>query len=320
MTIERYVLPSGRIATLYTSQPAEAVEESRRTLIEGFGAVPENESARGAVAAAVAGENTPTLNQENEVNEIQPTTTPEHAATDVAAALALIDDGSPYITLEPGDALYQDVEPSFRKPAAWLGCDIEDARGWIHMVHPIDQDGNKVDLPGGDWYRQTIAALDTKLVQHWKRTANAAIRLGDLLVISLGEYTPMGPVDENGDVELVTLAEMRRRSDAEADAWEAAHADAIRAAMPAEATSFCVWDFSAFSDVQGVMYERDFGPVTISWPAEGSNGTVRVTGGPEVMVRVGNQSDVVDGVDELRKLASALMAAIPVVETATEVD
>jgi len=43
MSVERYILPSGRVATLDTSQPAAAVEESRRTLIEGFGAVLEEE-------------------------------------------------------------------------------------------------------------------------------------------------------------------------------------------------------------------------------------------------------------------------------------
>ncbi|WP_067194955.1 hypothetical protein [Microbacterium sp. XT11] len=82
MTIERYVLPSGRIATLDTSQPVAAVEEARRTLVEGFGAVPENESAPAAVAAANRGENTTSSSEENEVN-----TPIESPTTDIREAI-----------------------------------------------------------------------------------------------------------------------------------------------------------------------------------------------------------------------------------------
>ncbi|MFK4759654.1 hypothetical protein ACI3KS_01830 [Microbacterium sp. ZW T5_45] len=57
MSVERYVLPSGRIATLDTSQPASAVAEARRTLVEGFGAVLEHEEGPAAAATADEAEN-----------------------------------------------------------------------------------------------------------------------------------------------------------------------------------------------------------------------------------------------------------------------
>ena len=68
MSVERYVLPSGRIATLDTSQPAEAVEESRRTLVEGFGAVLEQEEGPDAAATAVEPEFPATPSHGEETN------------------------------------------------------------------------------------------------------------------------------------------------------------------------------------------------------------------------------------------------------------
>lgn len=263
----------------------------------------------------VEGQSTTIPEEENEMSH-QDTTALEHAATHVATVLAEIDASEHgYIDIEPADPLYREIAPSFRKPVESLDGPLEDFRGWTHMVYPIDADGRKVELPGGIWWREKIAEHRPDVVRYWKRNANTAIRVGGLLVISLGEYTPVGGIDENGEVEFVMLDELRRRADVAKDAWEAEHADVIKAAMPAEATTFEVWDFDGPDRSVGVLYEREIGPVTLSWSASVEGGCVtRIGTAPSVLVEIGNKSDEVGGVAEMRELVSALTSAIALLE------
>lgn len=271
--------------------------------------------ARSAVGAATAGEDLNT--REGEPIMDQDTTTPEHSATDVAEALRLIDEGHAHvIDLEPSDALYQDIADAFTKPLDWV--EEADESKWLHMAYPVDGEGRYVKLPGGDWWVRHIMHLDPGAVRYWQTHPNSAIHVGELLVISLGEYQYVGRTEtEDGPVaEFITFDEARRRRDEAKDAWTETNLAAIIAAQPAQATSWDVWDFAEWSDSQGVMYEHEIGPVTIAWTADAQDGVVTVKG-LEVQVRVGDKSEMIGGVDEMRELAAALMAAIPVIEEAT---
>ncbi|MDR6868160.1 hypothetical protein J2Y69_002771 [Microbacterium resistens] len=276
-------------------------------------------NAPGAVAAA-GGEIT-TDSAGMEASMTNDTTTVDYTATDVAAALAEIDASEHgCIDLEPSDALYQDVAPSFKKPADWLGCAVGDAAGCMHMAHPVDQNGRKVEIPAGDWWQEQIAKHSTATLRYWKRNANAAIRVGELLAISLGMYLVAGERVEDGEpvVELITAAERRRRDRENERAWAAAHPE-VMAAMPVWADDVSV----GLDGVEGVelWFERHIGPVSLSRPARHVDGRLifdDATSTPYVAIDRDNIEELT--VDAMRELASSLMTAVGVIEGATLVE
>ncbi|WP_372968541.1 hypothetical protein [Microbacterium sp.] len=263
-------------------------------------------------------ENTPTPDQEKEMNDTSMTETTDNceAVKRLFAEIAECPEGH-FVILTLEDPFFQDPQPVRVKRAAELdGLEVGE---FVHLAPIFDADGRKLDEPGDEWWKAALADVDFDTWRSWRITPNAALRLGDVVAVSLGEYQFERTllVDGVEVAELITLDEIRRRSDAQKDAWIAEHAEAIEAARPAEATSVDVWDFNPRSNGQGILYVREFGPVSLSWSADVVDGVVSFRAGVDVMVHVGTTSEVVPGVDEMRELASALMAAIPTVEAAT---
>ncbi|MFK0401041.1 hypothetical protein ACIQTT_01795 [Microbacterium sp. NPDC090225] len=244
-------------------------------------------------------------------------TTPTYPSAAVAAALHLIDSGSvPCIDLEEGDVLWQAIPAAVIKPAAWLGERYE-LNGLIHTALPLDAEGRKVPLPDGPAWCTEVAALPTNVMQYWKSTPNSAIRIGDLLVISLGYMIPSAPVEVDGErfVEMVTPEEARRRDRVAKEEWLAAHPE-VRASKPEWAESMAI-EWEGYPSEISVLYERVIGAVTISLAGVVEDGRLsfdRDT--PDVLVKAGNMCEEIGGLVEMRSLAASLMAAIPVLEEA----
>ncbi len=111
------------------------------------------------------------------------------------------------------------------------------------------------------------------------------------------------------------LAEWNARSRAERDAWLAEHPELLTATLWHE--KVYVEDLDGFEGVE-ILFERDFGPVRLIQRATHSNGVLTWdddTTAPNVIVDDRYREEL--SVEQIRELASALMAAIPVVEEAT---
>lgn len=243
--------------------------------------------------------------------------TPSGLAAAVAEALGMIDAPGPrVIEFEPGDTLYTDPRQVLTIPAECVGKPNE--AGWITFAEFYDVDGNDVSL--SDEYRaHHLSRIPKAELQGFLRDPNSGVRIGDYLAVSCGEVQIDHEFERKGVrmIELVTFVERERRRVAEREAWIALHSDAIQEGMPVGASTFDVWDFRSADEPVGVLFEQEIGPIKLSWSAEVTNGAVtRVDPAPAVLVEVGRSNDEIGGVAEMRTLAAALMAAIPVVESA----
>ena len=111
------------------------------------------------------------------------------------------------------------------------------------------------------------------------------------------------------------LAEWKARSRTDRDAWLAEHPELLTATSWHERVY--VEDLDGFEGVE-ILFERDFGPVRLIQRATHSDGVLTWdddTTAPNVIVDDRYREEL--SVEQIRELASALMAAIPVVEEAT---
>ncbi|WP_141873014.1 hypothetical protein [Microbacterium saperdae] len=297
--------------------------DALRALLRSQGAVPEEEGPE-AAATAVEAENTPTPSQEHMMNKNQDTVVPQFSSTAVIQALAVIDalPHDKYFHFEPGDELYQEIPAVVVKPLAWMGSDPVgwDQDTWVHRVLPLDLEGRKVDVLGAEW-DDALSAAPPGLVATWRVTANAAIRIGDLLVISLGQFFPHREVEVDGApmVELVTFAETLRRKQEAKTAWLDAH-PTIAAHKPGWAERVIVEaidERNPEADVE-IWFERDFGPVHLTKCATYNGGTLTWADGsdaPSIHIDRDKREDMT--LDGMRELAFALPEAISVVEAAS---
>lgn len=264
-----------------------------------------------------------TNSQGGEPIMIQTTTTPLYDAAAVIEALAMIDavPDDQYFHFEPGDELYQEVPAVIMKALAWMDGEPVgwDQGTWVHRVLPLDVEGRKVEVIEEAWV-DALRAVPRRVKETWRVTANAAIRVGDLLVVSLGLVFPDREVLVDGEpmVELVTFAEMQRRKQAVKVAWLDAHPE-IMANKPAWAKRVSV-DAIDKEDDDGeveIWFEREVGPVQLSKYANYRNGTLAWADGsdaPSVSIDRDKCENIT--LDGMREIAAALMAAIPVVEAA----
>lgn len=271
-----------------------------------------------AVGAAAEAEIVSCPIPEENTNMDKTTSAPEYSATDVAEALAMIDAGDvPCVDIDEDDDLYQDVPAVVLKPLSWLGASVEES-GWIHRVVPIDATGRKA--PSDEWPDFSGADVSPQVRRYWQHTPNSAIRVGDQLAVSHGMVLPVAEkvIDGERMVELVTHEELQRRQRAEKDGWLAAH--------PEIASMSLGWGAKVSVDtlngVDGVdlWWEREFGrAVRMSRHASYRAGVLTYDDDsttPDVIVDRDFVEDL--SLDDMRELASALMAAIPVMEAAIE--
>lgn len=148
-------------------------------------------------------------------------------------------------------------------------------------------------------------------------SAVGAAAEGQIVSVPISEENPnmdiIADTTDNREDEGETLAEWNARDKAERAAWLVEHPEAD-AAKPDWATKVGVeWEPDG---AHSITYDREFGHVLLSRWAVWDHGTVRFMAGttdPEVVVVL---RDEVLTVTQMRELASALMAAIPVVEAA----
>lgn len=114
-----------------------------------------------------------------------------------------------HIDLDPGDVLYCTIESSILRPVSWLCVPLEEHVGQEYPVHVLDRHGRVAELP-----HRYIRAISDQVRIYWRGTPNSAIRLGDLLLISLGPYEPWDLVQFGGEqmIEALTPDESIRRS------------------------------------------------------------------------------------------------------------
>lgn len=113
-------------------------------------------------------------------------TTPTHIATDVAEALAAIDNiGRGCVEFVPGEPLYQEPVGTFVVSADQVHR--VDVFGVAHLMRLIDRDGRDVDC-SADYWAEHSRHTDPTDVRSWRRGINGGIRLGDLLAVSYGDY------------------------------------------------------------------------------------------------------------------------------------
>lgn len=161
----------------------------------------------------VEGDNQNTNSQGGEPIVNQNTASPSRdaiLAEAVEAAFARIEHSEHgYINLDPGDVLYCTIESSILRPMSWLCVPIEEHVGQEYPVHVLDRHGRVAELPHG-----YIRAISAQVRIYWRGTPNCAIRLGDLLLISLGPYEPRDLVNVGGEemIEALTADESMRRS------------------------------------------------------------------------------------------------------------
>ncbi|MEV7631991.1 hypothetical protein AB0N64_06245 [Microbacterium sp. NPDC089318] len=315
--VERWRMPSGRIATIELRQSQKAIDDARDLLRTYGGAVPLNESAPDAVAAAVEGENTSTR-EEKIMRYTQSTNEQIATATDVAELFADIDATAEgyYPIIAPDDPLYQEISGVDYKPLSWLDWLADPTIGfcgsWTSRSLAVDAEGRRADFPPAD----ALAAVPADLYRAWRQTPNAAIRVGALLLISLGEWLPMRKVEVDGEtvVEIVTLDEIRRRQQAEKDAWLDDHPE-VRSAVP--------WADSMGVDVIGddgeveVWFEKAFGPVRFAQYAVHKDGRLRFGDGSSAPnVVIDKHEDLTVG--DMRSLIAGLTAAVEALEAVSK--
>lgn len=254
------------------------------------------------------------------MNKNQTTTAPLFSATDVAEALALIDSGDvPCIDLTPDDSLWQDVPEILVKPLAWMDGEPVgwDQGAWVHRVLPLDAEGRKVALPSSlEWGIET-AALPPRVKAYWLRTPNSAVRVGELLVISLGHVFPNAEIDVDGErmVELISPTELHRRQRQDNEAWLAEHPDVV-AARRDWMQSIVVENLEGLEGVE-IHCERDLGPVNLAKYATYADGRLRWDDGDDApYVSLATKYREGLSVQDMRDLVDALMKAIPLVEDA----
>ncbi len=258
---------------------------------------------------------TTTPEQEKEMNNAILTETTDNRET-VRDVFAEIHSIGPIVRLLPAHALFQQVPAVMFKTAEQLDdAVIELDLGWYFYATVLDIDGRAVTtgLPEELWdaYRSSYSPRDRQL---FEATPNAALRLGDFLVISHGSYTPVSKTTVDGvdGFEVITLDERRRRERAERAGYADRHQE-VRAMCPWWADNTSV----EAVDEQGadLIYDFTIGPVSMSLGARHENG--RVTYDDESMrpfVSLAKwealeESDMVD-------LIGALMTALPLVRDA----
>lgn len=216
---------------------------------------------------------TPTPETENEMNS-QDTTAPQYTATDVAEALRLIDSGPvPCIDISADDALWQDIAPVWSQTVAELGGTFENLEP-VHRALPLDRNGRKVNLPADRIWRQQVVKVPAEVLRYWRTTPNSAIRVGELLIISLGMVIPQDPIEVDGEqvVEFITSEEQRRRWAVVKEQWISDHPE-IAASKPVWAETFGV-DAVDDDGAADVWFEREMGVVRLSKHAEFRDGAL----------------------------------------------
>lgn len=273
-------------------------------------------NAPAAVGAADEGENTSPPNEEQNMNTPIIADVREEVQR-IFKELAECLEGQ-FVILEPSDALYQEPRPVRLKPVSEFGGKFR-IGDLIDLAPVFDENGVRVEEPGSEWWASAFAEVGMTGWYRWMRTPNGVIRVGDRLVVAVGSYQVVGTrvVDGVEVAELITLEEHNRRQREAQEAWTESHLRLILASMPVGATSYEVWDFVSTDETVGVLFKHDVGRVTISWGADVKDGRVtRMAETPTVSVEAGNQMIEMSGVQEMREVASALMAAIPVLEAA----
>lgn len=276
----------------------------------------EQKKGPGAVGAAAGAENIPTTAEEKEMNNTSMTdaTDNREAVQRLFAEIAACPEGH-VVILEPGDPFYEPEQPVRLKPVAEFGGRVQVGE-FVDLAPVFDENGVRVEEPGADWWAGAFAEIGISDWHRWMRTPNAVLRVGDRLLVAAGSYRVAGTrvVDGVEVAEMITLAEQNRRTREAEAAWIAAHPDV--SAATGWHDSVDVVDFAEGSD-DGVelMFEKDLGPVRIVQAAYHRDGALRWSDEPTVVVDSGYREDLT--VDGMRELASALMAAIPLVEEAT---
>lgn len=267
-------------------------------------------NAPSAVGAAAEGQYVSIPIPEENPNMSQNTTTSRHSATDVANALALIDSGDVRcIDISPDDALWQEIEPVWSQTVAQLGGTFENLEP-VHRALPLDGVGRKVNLPADRIWRQQIIKVPAAVLRYWRSTPNSAIRVGELLIISLGMVIPQEPIEVDGEqvVEFITSEEQRRRWAVAKDAWISDHPE-VAASKPEWAETFGV-DTIYDDGVADIWFERSMGMVRLSKHVEFRDGSLTWDdGGPAPYVTLEKWEGLEP--DDMLDLVDALMKAIP---------
>lgn len=220
-----------------------------------------------------------------------------------------------YVILTPEDPFFQDAQPVRIKPVAELGG--LEVGEFVHLAPIFDTDGRKLEQPGDEWWKTALADVDFNTWRAWQITPNAVLRLGAVVAVSLGEYRFARTLTVDGVevAELVTLDEQSRRDRAERDAWLAEHPELLTATSWHETVQ--VDDLHGLDGV-GIWFEHDYGSLRLVKHASHHDGVLTWdddSNAPEVIIDRDAVEDL--SVTQMRELASALMAAIPVVEAAT---
>lgn len=260
---------------------------------------------------------TPTPSEEQEVNEtIIAETTPEgESVRDVFAYMER--EELTVIQLLPAHALAQQITARKVKRAEQIDDGQIDLEwNWYWYATVLDIEGRDVTGTNTDaFWADLVGSLDLAHRRQLKSIPNAATRAGDFLVISHGEFIPVTKFDDD-TYELVSRDEWRRRQRTRLNSF-ADNRPLIRESKPSWAESTDVDAVDPQTHEADIVYGRSFGPVELSRAAVYVDGGMRFDDNTDrPFVTLAKHEDLT--LEEMRELASALMAAIPVVEEATE--
>lgn len=241
-----------------------------------------------------------------------PTTDARESVQDVFDDIERL--GGP-VQLLPKHALFQQIPDTKVKTAAQIDdVEIEIGLGWFWFATVLDADGRDVTGIHSEQWDEALGSLSLGARRTVLSTPNAAMRLGEHLVISHGEYIPIAKVGDDA-YELISRDEWRRRERAARNAFADEH-PVILESKPAWADSVDVDAIDEKSGEADIVYGRSFGPVELSRAAVYVDGGMRFDDDTDrPFVTLAKHEDLT--LEEMRELASAIMAAIPVVEEAT---
>lgn len=221
------------------------------------------------------------------------------------------------IQLLPAHALAQQIVDRKVKRAEQIDdAPIELEWNWYWYATVLDIEGRDVTGTNTDaFWSELVSSLGLAHRRQLKAIPNAATRAGDFLVISHGEFIPVTKMDDD-TYELVSHDEWRRQERARLNSF-ADNRPVIRESKPSWAESTDVDAVDPQTHEADIVYGRSFGPVELSRAAVYADGVMQFDDDTDrPFVTLTKHEDLT--LEEMRELASALMAAIPVVEEATE--
>lgn len=308
--VEKWRMPSGRAATIDFDQDEEAIEVLRESLREA-GSARMNKEVPGAGGNQPEDKNQHATTQEENQNMTETIATPRYPASDVAAALADVDtvpEGH-MMTCSPDSPLFQEILATREMKKSQFPDSVSLDSAQQRFAHVVTPTGDVVYTIPDEWWAEAKERLGMRAFIWWETTPNAIIRVGEYLAISHGSYVAVTEIEVDGEpgFEFINFDEERRRRKAEESGWLDAHPE-VHAAKPSWASSTeLLWTHA--EDGADIIYEREFGLVTLAADAHYENGDL-VLGEPTA--RLDERESL--NLEGMRALAAGLAEAIATLE------